>query len=242
MDFTGAAHIALKALAHRLPGQPYVRLGQLLESNSFVALVMPVLTAPDWECPDPKFSEGNVCLNCAAEKSASNQLAYLHRSHQLPGVKACWKHGTMLIDACPRCEKPFRTPGEFCSVPMVPCECGWTPLVLDANGHVDVHDQEFATMAHRVFQRRAYKTPASRLVQFFEMHIDHSVLQRNSGGRPASHNLTIGIAEHLEKNHSTFEVALAVSRFIRSGKSPNAWIANLNPHILEMKARHRQDR
>lgn len=241
LNFTDSAPFALNALARRLPGGPNLRLGQLLESNSFVALVMPVLTAPDWEYPDPKFAESNVCLRCAAEEKASGRLAYLHRSHQLPGVKACWKHGTRLIDTCPRCETPFRTPGRFCSVPMVPCECGWTPLALGTSGHACIHDQEFAKMAHRVFQRRAYETSASRLIEFFQMHIDHSVFQRKSGERPASHNLTIGIAEHLEKNHSTFEVASAVSRFIRSRKSPNIWIANLNPHVLEMKARHRQD-
>ena len=241
MNFTDAAPFALSALVRRLPGPPHVRLGQLLELNSFVALVMPVLTAPDWEYPDPKFAESNVCLRCAADESAADQLPYLHRSHQLPGVKVCWKHGTRLIDTCPRCEEPFRIAGKFCSVPMLPCQCGWKPLALGTSGHDNIRDQEFAKMAHRVFQRRTYETPASRLIQFFQMHIDHSVFQRKSDGRLPSHNLTIGIAEHLERNHSTLEVASAVSRFIRSGKSPSAWIANLNPHVLEMKARHRRD-
>jgi hypothetical protein len=242
MDFTGAAHFAIKTLAKRLPGQPRIRLGQLLDLNSYIALVLPVVAEPDWEYPDPKFAESNVCLNCAAEEFTSKRLPYLVRSHQLPGVSVCWKHGTKLIDTCPHCDEPFRLPGKFCSVPMVPCQCGWRPHVFDSGNHVDVSAQKFAIMAHRVFQRRAYETPASRLVQFFEMHIDHSVFQRKSGDRPPSYNMTIGIAEHLEKHHSTFEVASAVARFIRSGKSPNPWVANLNTHVLDMKTRHRQDK
>lgn len=61
MDFTGAAPFAIKTLARRLPGQPRIRLGQLLDLNSYVALVLPVIAGPDWEHPDPKFAESNVC-------------------------------------------------------------------------------------------------------------------------------------------------------------------------------------
>jgi hypothetical protein len=241
MNFTNAAHFAFKTLARRLPGPPHLRLGQLLESNSFLALVMPVVTSPDWEYPDPKFAKNNVCLECAGKESADGWVPYLHRSHQLPGVKACWEHGTTLIDTCPRCEKAFHTLGQFCTVPMNPCKCGWTPAALGTRAQAKIEDQEFAKMAYRVFQRRAYETPASRLVQFFEMHIDHSKFQKKSSRLPIDHNMTIGIAEYFEKNHSTFEVASALSKFIRSGKSPNTWVANLNPHVLEMKARHRRE-
>ena len=66
MDFTEAAPFGLKTLVRKLPGQPRIRLGEILTANSFVALVMPAIAAMDWDHPDAKFNETNVCLICAA--------------------------------------------------------------------------------------------------------------------------------------------------------------------------------
>jgi len=242
VDFTAAAPGVLAALVARLPGVANERLGQLLVENTFLALVMPVIPDPDWDYPDPKFAETMVCITCAVEERDAGKIPYLHRSHQLPGVTACWKHGTRLIDSCPRCRLPFRLPGEFCSVPMAPCPCGWEPLLLSDSGSASTPDQEFAKMAHRVFEQRAYETLTPSLVEFYKMYIDHSGFQRTLRNRPKSFSLAVGIAEYLEKGHSTYEVALAVSRYIRSGNSPDAWMVNFNPNALEMKALHRQGR
>jgi hypothetical protein len=243
MDFTGPAPYRLKYLVRQLPGQPRIRLGKILEENCFVALILPVVTAPDWDFPDPKFAEANVCLDCAAEdrNDAHAGMAYIHRGHQLPGVRACWRHATKLVAACPRCARSFRRPGEFLTTPLIDCSCGWNPSEQSTGSLAPESDVEFAVNAHRVFEQRAYKTPASRLISFFDMHVDHSAFQKKHGRHRWRAPISVGIAEKLEQEYSTAEVASAVARYIQSGRCPGTWVANLNPHVLQTLARRRQN-
>lgn len=243
MDFRGPAPFRLKYFVRQLPGQSRILLGKILEANCFVALVLPVITAADWDFPDPKFAETNICLDCAAEDrdDASISMAYVHRIHQLPGVTACWRHATKLVSACPRCAKSFRQPGKFLTAPLVDCGCSWYPSVQTTGIRAAKSDVEFAMNAHRVFEQRSYKTPASRLISFFEMHVDHSAFQKKHGRHRWRAPISVGIAEKLEQEYSTIEVASAVARYIQSGRCPNAWVANLNPHVLQGRARHRQN-
>lgn len=238
MDFDAAAPYALKGLARRLPGQPRITLGNLLAENCFLALVIPIIATPEWEHSDPVFGECNICLACAIEDRLTG-IPYVRRSHQLPGVKACWIHSTKLVDACPACSAHFRQPLKFLTVPMQPCICGWHPLMEKRGHRASWQDQKFSLEAHRVFERRVLKTPTSTLTSFFEMHIDHSSFRRHPYTRTESTDLAISIAEHFEKKRSTFEIASAVSRYIHSGGAPDCWVANLNPQILAKRAQLR---
>lgn len=242
MEFTGAAPVHLKYLTRQLPGLPRIRLGQMLEANCFVALVLPVVTALDWDFPDPIFSEANICLNCAAADlaDASIGMPYIHRAHQLPGVTACWRHFTKLIGACPRCATSFTQPGKFLTSPLRECRCGWRPSRHSHGTRAIESDVKFAANARHVFEQRARKLPASKLISFFEMHVDHSAFQRTMGRSRWRAPITVGIAEKLVQQYSTIEIASAVARYVRSS-GRQTWVANLNPHVLEELARHRQN-
>jgi hypothetical protein len=49
---------------------------------------------------------------------------YIHRSHQIPGVTVCWKHGTLLIERCPECRQPFSQPKQLILSAWIGCDCG----------------------------------------------------------------------------------------------------------------------
>jgi len=243
MDFTGPAPVHLKYLLRQLPGLPRIRLGKTLESNCFVALVLPVITAQDWDFPDPKFAEANICLDCAAEDVANSSIgmAYVHREHQLPGVTACRRHAIKLIEACPQCHKSFRQPEKFLTSPVVECDCGWHASNQSARTRAPEAEVQFAANAHLVFTQRASRMPTSALITFFEMHVDHSALRGRRIGRfriPAP--ITVGIAEKLEQQYSTYEIASAVARYIRS-RDNLAWIANIEPNRLRKLSSRRQN-
>ena len=48
-----------------------------------------------------------VCPACAKEDIAAYHNPYYHRSHNMPGVVACWKHGVQLIPVAKRDVRPF---------------------------------------------------------------------------------------------------------------------------------------
>ena len=66
----------------------------------------------------------HLCLSCLVENMDIYGSPYLHRSHQIPGVTACWKHGTRTIERCPFCKCPFEIPKGLIISPWKNCTCG----------------------------------------------------------------------------------------------------------------------
>jgi TniQ len=174
VDFTELAPPSLTVLASLLPGDPMVQLGNILQENTLVPFVVPVIASSIEESIGSEFGDSKACIRCLDEDEVLVGVQYLHRSHQLPAVTACWKHGIKLIDACPDCEQPFRRPGKFLSVPITRCGCGW--CVSDEKNTIDTSkaEHEFAIHAHRVLESRIGQTSLAVLVRFFQSQIEQS--------------------------------------------------------------------
>lgn len=66
----------------------------------------------------------HLCLSCLVEDMDTYGSPYIHRAHQIPGVTACWKHGTRTIVRCPSCKCPFEIPKGLVLSAWKACACG----------------------------------------------------------------------------------------------------------------------
>lgn len=127
----------LETLAARLPGEPSVNLQSFLRENTLLPLFRPFLgkreqgeerTSLINRLPRRvvgKHGHAHLCTQCMVEADERFGFGYWHRSHQAPGVSACWKHGSLLLSSCPVCSLPFQRQGRLLEVPWRPCaHCG----------------------------------------------------------------------------------------------------------------------
>jgi hypothetical protein len=174
VDFTALAPPSLSVLASLLPGDPLVQLGKILGENTFVPFAVPIIASSIEEFPVSEFGEGRSCLVCLEEDEVLVGAPDLHRSHQLPAVNACWKHGTKLIDTCPECACPFRRPAGLLRAPIVPCSCGWHALGRGSTARrAFAAEHEFAIHANDALVARTRQAQLAVLVRFFLTQIEH---------------------------------------------------------------------
>jgi len=64
-----------------------------------------------------------LCLDCLREDLDVYGVRYIHRSHQVPGVEVCSKHGSLLLYKCPHCECSFSRHYNLPLVPWRRCTC-----------------------------------------------------------------------------------------------------------------------
>lgn len=64
-----------------------------------------------------------MCVQCCAEDVKDHGTAIWRTSHQYPGITACWRHGTDLVDRCHVCLAPFCSHANW-AVPPSLCRCG----------------------------------------------------------------------------------------------------------------------
>jgi len=64
-----------------------------------------------------------LCLECLREDLDVYGVRYIHRSHQIPGVEVCGKHGSLLLYKCPHCECSFSRHYNLALVPWRRCTC-----------------------------------------------------------------------------------------------------------------------
>jgi hypothetical protein len=64
-----------------------------------------------------------LCIACLREDMDTFGIRYIHRSHQLPGVEVCSKHGTALLSRCPYCRRLFGQPHDLVLAPWRRCTC-----------------------------------------------------------------------------------------------------------------------
>lgn len=240
LDFTELAPPSLSVLASLLPGDPMVQLGNLLVENTFVPFAVPVVRHSIEEFMGTEFGDSRACLLCLAEDEATVGVPYLHRSHQLPAVTACWKHGAKLINACPDCAKPFRRPVKFLGAPITPCNCGWHATNGSNALLASRAELEFAIHAHCVLEKRIHQAPLAVSVRFFQSQIERSFYKIGPLGK-VNRRLLLGLIEQqLVEGRTATEVAMAAAEVMASNRKVNWWITSMSPHLLKQRSILRQ--
>ena len=160
----------IETLAARLPGDAESNLGELIEINTILPAYKPFLGISDTSVQSASTgilsgvvrvprregaSQGKakICLSCVQQDFIELGCAYWHRSHQLPGVTACWRHGEGLIHCCSSCSHPFYRANKLLPDLAGKCICGWSPLSMPAVSLVSEHERQYAIFAHEVLQR-----------------------------------------------------------------------------------------
>lgn len=160
----------IERLAHRLPGQSESNLAELISSNTTFLAYRPFLGVKqgpennvgplgyDGVVRVPRREESThgkakLCPTCVQEDLIDRGSAYWHRSHQIPGVAVCWRHGDTLIHACPECSRPFYRKLKLLPNLTEPCACGWSPLNSAATHKGSKLEQKVALFAHDILQR-----------------------------------------------------------------------------------------
>lgn len=159
----------IEVLAARLPGEMERNLDELINNNTTFPAYRPFLGVSQGAAGTYKSRIGGdvarvprretsingkarICLSCVQEDLIKVGYAYWHRSHHLPGVTACWRHGDLLIHACPNCSHPFYRRLRLLPNLTEPCVCGWSPLTVDTPRKGDKQAIKFAEFAHQIMQ------------------------------------------------------------------------------------------
>lgn len=127
----------LEIYAAKLPGDPIQNIENLLRNNTLYPLFETFgdarFTPTSHATPlrqqitnMPKrvvgeSGETHLCVECLRQDREEHGYPYIHRSHQIPGVSVCWRHGTLLLSACPFCACPFEAKADLVLAPWVPC-------------------------------------------------------------------------------------------------------------------------
>ena len=157
--------VNLNVLANRLPGIPTENIKNLLRTNTLFPLFRPFLGRVDCEAdlrPDLELgrtlrqivdpiSDAKLCVTCLHEDKATGPCPHWHRAHQVPGLTACWRHGTRLIDSCPNCSCAFRTKNKLLTVPWLPCSrCRMDLTCWTTGSSATEIEQRFARYAYEL--------------------------------------------------------------------------------------------
>lgn len=160
----------IEVLAARLPGDPESNLDELIRANTMFPAYRPFIGVGRGLEPAPASSslsgvariprrEGAVhckarlCSTCVQQDLLETGYAYWHRSHHLPGVTVCWRHGESLMHACPKCSHPFFRKLRLLPNLTEPCVCGWSALDPATVKQGIVLEKNFAQFAYEVLQR-----------------------------------------------------------------------------------------
>lgn len=160
----------LEVLAARLPGDPESNLDELTFTNTIFPAYRPFLGVGKGEgnaSTGANLSEvariprregavhgkAKLCSSCVQQDLLETGYAYWHRSHHLPGVSVCWRHGETLMHACPKCSHPFFRKLRLLPNPTEPCVCGWSALDPATVKQGTMLEKNFAEFAYEVLQR-----------------------------------------------------------------------------------------
>ncbi|MHC8341073.1 TniQ family protein [Pseudomonas sp. HLT2-19-2] len=119
-----------------------------------------------------------VCPECL-EEDRNKYGVYLHRSHQIPGVYSCWRHGIRVFSACPDCSSGFLKRAEVLSVHIAGCDCGWRGSTLVEER--DITGQLFSVFSREFMFANLAPIPNEVLVRAFNKAIGERVSGRGCG-------------------------------------------------------------
>lgn len=120
-----------------------------------------------------------VCPGCLEEDRKKYGVAYLHRSHQIPGVYSCWKHGIRVFSACPDCSSVFLKRAEVLNVHIAGCDCGWRGS--NSVEERDITGQLFSVFSREFMIANLAPIPNKVLARAFNKAIGERVLGRGCG-------------------------------------------------------------
>ncbi|MBC3878318.1 MULTISPECIES: TnsD family Tn7-like transposition protein [unclassified Undibacterium] len=131
----------LDKLASKLPGSAKHNLQTIQNENTLlplcqhfsgtqVSLTNPASNVDIHAIELPRRIKGSssvthMCPQCLVQDEQEYGCAYIHRSHQIPGVTICWKHQCKLLDRCPACSCPFARRNELILSAWLGCTCGY---------------------------------------------------------------------------------------------------------------------
>jgi len=127
----------------------------------------------------------HLCLDCLQSDWEDLGFRYIHRSHQIPGVEVCWKHGSRLLSCCPLCGCPFEPTDrpDLILAPWEPCVCG----IYLPEAHFWRSDQEasevelnFAQFTHDLLVRPTQHLSAAVLAATYKKRIIELGLTRKT--------------------------------------------------------------
>lgn len=173
----------LEAMASRLPGDAATNFVTLIRENTLLPLFKPFLGkradadgGSDILSRLPRWVVGNhgesyLCIECVKEAKQEFGFGYWMRSHQAPGVSACWKHGCELVSSCSHCEFPFQHRGKCLSAPWYPCkhcarEIDQMPVTPAAE-----HEKNFARYVQELLQLDMDPIPPDLLSRLYRKRI-----------------------------------------------------------------------
>lgn len=200
----------LDKLANKLPGSPqehhaaFIKEGTLLPLFQTFGKVVHVgkefISLPG-DVPRRIVGESgttHLCLSCVVEDTNHFGTPYIHRAHQIPGVTACWKHGTKTIERCPTCRCPLERPKSLIVSPWKACACG-----RNLEDQLDVQEQatqlevDFARFAKGLLDAAVAVAPA-HLVDVYKRRILQLGFRRGNN-RIDRAGLAAAITEHYDK-------------------------------------------
>ncbi|NBB32523.1 TniQ family protein [Pseudomonas kielensis] len=223
----------IEVLAAKLPGDRERNLDELISINTTFPVYRPFLGMRD---DAEKGADGSIvsevarvprrevtvhgkariCLSCVQQDLLELGYAYWHRSHHVPGVMVCWRHGERLIHACPKCSHPFYRRYKLLPSLTEQCVCGWSPLKAAEGTKASDVEMKFAIFAHEVLQRNL-PSVCSKVLS--------SCLVRQTRKRGFTHGELISTAKLIDSIRAKFgdEVLSQMDRAFDQGKL-QTWI------------------
>jgi TniQ len=114
--------------------------------------------------------ETQLCLQCLAEDEEAFGWPIIRRSHNIPGVAACWKHRTWLVNKCLHCGCPYQPPHGFSLTPWKGCvSCNTFPIegVGHDYGVPPGLEIEYAVFAKTLLDASPIEVPSHKLAQLY---------------------------------------------------------------------------
>lgn len=174
----------LDKLAVRLPGSPVENLRHLQDESTLLPLFRRffgtqttkrrIVGSEIAAIELPRRLVGgsrltHLCTQCLSEDEKSQGCRYIHRSHQIPGVTACWKHGVPLIDRCPHCRQPFAQPNQLILSAWMGCDCGHDLAVAPEQAESSTSTElEFAKFSKALLAGSHVSLTPEQLVQLYK--------------------------------------------------------------------------
>lgn len=110
-----------------------------------------------------------ICPHCLIADKKEHGWPYLHRSHQIPGITICWRHGTALLERCPDCSCPYSLPSQLVETAWRGCSCGLNTKTLASRPSPEPtkHEHQLAQFAHELLQAESIQLTRAQLTQLY---------------------------------------------------------------------------
>lgn len=223
----------IEVLAARLPGDPERNFEELIYANTMFPAYRPFLGVDQGGENIPAgfrlsgvariprregavHCKAKLCSTCVQQDLLETGYAYWHRSHHLPGVSVCWRHGESLMHACPKCSHPFFRKLRLLPNLTEPCVCGWSALDPATIKQGTVLEKNFAQFTYEVLQRKFPLMSSETL---------HAIYGRQCRKRGFVHGKFVGTAKLFDSIRSKYgdEALSRMDKAYRAGKH-GQWI------------------